>query len=70
MKVNENNKEHTNRKHLKVITAEDVCSDKAFGYFKRGVFYPGVRNIGDVIDLNTGKIIGKQSVKRKTKRRK
>ena len=70
MKVNENNKEHNNKKHLKVITALDVCSDKAFGCFKRGVFYPGVGNIGDVIDLSTGRIIGKKSVKYKNKRKK
>lgn len=70
MKVNENSKEYNNKKHLKVITSEDVCSDKAVGCFKRGVFYPGINNIGDVIDLNTGKIIGKKSVKPKTKRRK
>ena len=69
MKVNENSKERNNKKHLKVITAEDVCSNNPNGEHKRGVFYPGVNNIGDVIDLNTGKIIGKKSVKRKTKRK-
>lgn len=58
------------KKHLKVITEDDVCSDKEFGYFKKGVFYPGVRDIGNVIDLDTGKIIGKKSIKRKTKRKK
>lgn len=70
MKINKNNKEHNNKKHLKVITAEDVCSDKLFGCFKKGVFCPGVGNIGNVVDLDTGKIIGKQSIKRKTKRKK
>ena len=69
MKIN-NIKDDNNKKHLKVITAEDVCSDKAFGYFKKGVFYPGVGNIGSVIDLDTGKIIGKKSVTCKTKRKK
>lgn len=69
MKIN-NIKNDNNKKHLKVITSEDVCSDKAFGYFKKGVFYPGVGNIGSVIDLDTGKIIGKQSVKCETKRKK
>lgn len=70
MKINTNNKENNNKKHLKVITEDDVCSDKPFGYFKRGVFYPGVENIGSVMDLDTGKIIGKKSVKCKTKRNK
>ena len=70
MKINENSKERSNKKHLKVITADDVCSDKGFGYFKKGVFYPGVRDIGSVINLDTGKIIGKKIVKCKTKRKK
>lgn len=69
MKINENVKDN-NKKHLKVITADDVCSDKDFGYFKKGIFHPGIKDIGNVIDLDTGKIIGKKSVKRKTKRKK
>ena len=70
MKVFEQDKKDNHKKHIKVITPEDVCSDKYYGYYKKGVFYPGVGDIGSVIDLDTGKIIGKESIKRKTKKKK
>ena len=73
MKVNDshipNDYVHRHTKNIKVIAASDVCSNNPNGEHKRGVFYPGINNIGDVIDLNTGKIIGKKSVKHKTKRK-
>lgn len=30
----------------KIITAFDVCTDKANGYWDRGVYYPGINDIG------------------------
>lgn len=74
MKVNEvvdpNSYEHKHTKHIKVITLADVCSKKPNGEHKKGVFYPGINNVGYVVDLLTGNILGKKSVKRKTKRKK
>lgn len=36
---------------MKVIIFIDVCTDRYNGYWERGVYYPGVGDIGKIVNL-------------------